>query len=286
MATRMVTKLCRIPSHLLRNASKTNHPPRPPKPQLGLRTCLPRDDAARARRTPLPVHAEAAATEGRGCGRSIEDEGGRGAARIPVLLVRAGSHFVRARARSRTFTPLHRPRRTVDLAFILSQFGVRFHFLTRTLGANPAYTHEAFYQPTLDKDTQRVNGLFDAAAKHNIVIQRRSMSPDEMRELVRPHDKLVMALVDRRLLYRASTSTASSIVEVLLTLLRRGRVRSTTSSSRADDARQGYVIKDPEGRARRAWWIATTSTPPAARGTDEDLRHSVGAAENSGWLTQ
>ena len=100
--------------------------------------------------------------------------------------MRAGSHFVRAQARSRTFKPLHRPRRTVDLAFILSQFGVRFHFLTRTLGANPAYTHEAFYQPTLDKDTQRVNGLFDAAAKHNIVIQRRSMSPDEMRELVRP----------------------------------------------------------------------------------------------------
>ena len=270
----MVTKLCRIPSHLLRNASKTNHPPRPPKPQLGLRTCLPRDDAARARRTPLPVHAEAAATEGRGCGRSIEDEGGIGAARIPVLLVRAGSHFVRAQARSRTFTPLHRPRRTVDLAFILSQFGVRFHFLTRTLGANPAYTHEAFYQPTLDKDTQRVNGLFDAAAKHNIVIQRRSMSPDEMRELVRPHDKLVMALVDRRLLYRASTSTVSSIVESVLShcFAGGGYVGHYVLITGFDDARQGYVIKDPGGASETC--VVDRDDLDAARrshGTDEDL---------------
>ena len=172
-----------------------------------------------------------------------------------------------ARARSRTFTPLHRPRRTVDLAFILSQFGVRFHFLTRTLGANPAYTHEAFYQPTLDKDTQRVNGLFDAAAKHNIVIQRRSMSPDEMRELVRPHDKLVMALVDRRLLYRASTSTVSSIVESVLSHCFAGAgTLATTSSSRAlTTPDRATSSRTREGRARRAWWIATTSTPPAAR---------------------
>ena len=180
-----------------------------------------------------------------------------------------------ARAREHSAAVHSRFRRTVDLAFILSRFGVRFRFLTRTLGANPAYSHEAFYLPTLDKDMQRVNDLFDAAAKHSIVIERRSISPGQLQELMRRNDNLVVALVDRRLLYRASRSGVSSIVGNVLShclAAGAGYVGHYILITGLDDDEQGYVIKDPGG-AGDSCVVSCDDLDDARRshGTDEDL---------------
>ena len=44
--------------------------------------------------------------------------------------------------------------RTVDLAYALHAFGVRFRFLTATIGVDPAYKDEAFYKPSGDFITE------------------------------------------------------------------------------------------------------------------------------------
>ena len=53
--------------------------------------------------------------------------------------------------------------RTVDLVYLLREYGTHFRFLTTTLGVNPDYKHEEFYRPTLDADSLRVSELFSSS---------------------------------------------------------------------------------------------------------------------------
>ena len=86
---------------------------------------------------------------------------------------------------------------TVDLAYILSRYGVDFIFYTITDGVRPEYDSEvliyvadqlwdcpltinilwvlpqAFYKADIDKDMLRVNRLFQSADSLNIHIQKR-----------------------------------------------------------------------------------------------------------------
>ena len=91
---------------------------------------------------------------------------------------------------------------TVDLAFILREFGLRFRFLTATLGVDPSYSAEAFYRPTLERHAERVNTLFGRAGAADIAIEQRSISPSELRVLCGgAHTcggNLIIGLVDRR----------------------------------------------------------------------------------------
>ena len=52
---------------------------------------------------------------------------------------------------------------TVDLAYALHHFGVRFQFLTTTCGVDPAYEAEPFYKATLDAVLQPMGSLTLAA---------------------------------------------------------------------------------------------------------------------------
>ena len=109
------------------------------------------------------------------------------------------------------------PRRTVDLVHLLCDYGVKFRFLTTTIGVNPDYKNEAFYRSTLDADALRVKDLFERAAASGIEIERRSLSDGELCDLTRPpHDSLVMALVDRRYLespYCRSTGQGVALLQ-------------------------------------------------------------------------
>ena len=49
---------------------------------------------------------------------------------------------------------------TIDLAHLLSSFGIPVAFTTCTLGANPAYAREGFYMEQLPNDELRVQSLF------------------------------------------------------------------------------------------------------------------------------
>ena len=75
---------------------------------------------------------------------------------------------------------------TVDLAYAMRHYGVRFRFLTTTVGVDPAYEAEPFYRATLDSDTRRVNDLFAQAPEHGVVIEHRSLTPDELNALLLP----------------------------------------------------------------------------------------------------
>jgi len=102
---------------------------------------------------------------------------------------------------------------TIDLAYALAGFGIKFRFLTTTLGVDPTYESEPFYRTTLDSDMLRVNKLFAEAGRRNLSIERRSITSEALKELMRPNDHLVMALVDKSQLYRAPPVSFSGMVE-------------------------------------------------------------------------
>eukprot|EP00966_Prymnesium_polylepis_P273318 6314266-Prymnesium_polylepis.1 len=76
---------------------------------------------------------------------------------------------------------------TVDLAYLLADFGIKFRFLTTTLGVDPTYEAEPFYRQTIDADSQRVNKLFEQAASKNVAIERRSLAPESLQVALGRH---------------------------------------------------------------------------------------------------
>jgi Guanylylate cyclase len=50
---------------------------------------------------------------------------------------------------------------TIDLAHLLRRFGMEVVFCTITLGANPAFSSEAFYAENMPEDEARVQRLFN-----------------------------------------------------------------------------------------------------------------------------
>eukprot|EP00300_Choanocystis_sp_HF-7_P004734 c1367_g1_i1.p1 GENE.c1367_g1_i1~~c1367_g1_i1.p1 ORF type:complete len:244 (-),score=28.41 c1367_g1_i1:40-771(-) len=59
---------------------------------------------------------------------------------------------------------------TIDLAFLLHSFGLTIRFHTVQRGVRQDYASEAFYQENIDKDTDRVNGLFARAADSGVPV--------------------------------------------------------------------------------------------------------------------
>lgn len=162
--------------------------------------------------------------------------------------------------------------RTVDLAHVLADFGLRFRFLTRTVGVDPSYRAEPFYKPTLDADSVRVNQLFERAAERDIVIENRSLKAEELASLVRPQSHMVMALVDRRHLYRQPTDTLSGFVDSVVTHCFSGYVGHYVLLTGYDDVRCGYYVMDP-AKTAQAEFVPASALEAARRshGTDEDL---------------
>ena len=164
--------------------------------------------------------------------------------------------------------------RTVDLVYLLREYGTHFRFLTTTLGVNPDYKHEAFYRATLDADSLRVSELFSSATSNDISIERRSLSDAELRTLMRPHDSLIMALVDRRHLYRQSNDSVTGFVENLFAhcFSGGGYVGHYVLITGFDESRDGFYIKDP-AKPVDGLFVRSENLNLARRahGTDEDL---------------
>ena len=166
---------------------------------------------------------------------------------------------------------------TIDLAHILHGNGVKFKFFTTLLGANPAYHSEDFYRATLDDDSQRVSELFERAVRNDSMhVELRSFAPAEFRELIRPNDSIVMALVDQRRLYPPMSAFLSPPASSFLARFVAGSSNEYAGHyvliAGMDAARDAYVVMDPArddaevsvpradvDAARRSW------------GTDEDL---------------
>ncbi|KAK3230981.1 hypothetical protein Dsin_002862 [Dipteronia sinensis] len=76
---------------------------------------------------------------------------------------------------------------TVDLAYLLQKFNIRFSYFTVTFGANPNYSVETFYKEQLPNDLVRVDMLFQKARGAGINIEfnrwNRNFSNDIIRKL-------------------------------------------------------------------------------------------------------
>ena len=71
---------------------------------------------------------------------------------------------------------------TIDLCYILKRFHVLFRYTTITIGVDPGYSKEAFYDKVLAKDNARVNDRFNDASENGMVILEKSVTLDEILE--------------------------------------------------------------------------------------------------------
>ncbi|KAL3521152.1 hypothetical protein ACH5RR_019301 [Cinchona calisaya] len=92
---------------------------------------------------------------------------------------------------------------TVDLAYLLQKFSVKFSYFTVTLGANPNFCAETFYKDQLPSDLQRVDMLFQKARDAGINIECRTVSGEEISHMVLSGKYIVIALVDQYMLSRS-----------------------------------------------------------------------------------
>ncbi|EPS58285.1 guanylyl cyclase, partial [Genlisea aurea] len=86
---------------------------------------------------------------------------------------------------------------TVDLAYLLQKFSISFMYFTVTLEANPKFSVEAFYKDQLPNDLGRVNMLFQKAREAGIRIECRSVSGNEIADLILSGKYIAIALVDQ-----------------------------------------------------------------------------------------
>ena len=157
---------------------------------------------------------------------------------------------------------------TIDLAHLLHRFGVRFRFLTLTIGVDPSYKDQPFYQHTLDDDSKRVNDLF---ARPDLAVERRSMTRGEFAALMRPQEHMVMALVDRRFLYRHHSSV-TGYVEGFLSQCFNGYIGHYVLISGYDAPRDGYYLYDPAKTDEPLFvHAADLHAARCCHGTDQDL---------------
>jgi hypothetical protein len=86
---------------------------------------------------------------------------------------------------------------TIDLAHLLRRFGMEVVFCTITLGANPAFSSEAFYAENMPEDEARVQQLFNDAPLAGIAVHKRSLEGWEVKEALASGRYLAVALVDK-----------------------------------------------------------------------------------------
>lgn len=89
---------------------------------------------------------------------------------------------------------------TVDLAYLLEKLSISFSYITVTLGANPNFSLETFYEEQLTDDIVRVNKLFQRSQEAGIKIECRSITGNEIALLILSGEYIVIALVDQFIL--------------------------------------------------------------------------------------
>ena len=65
---------------------------------------------------------------------------------------------------------------TIDLCYILERFRIKFKYTTITIGVDPGYCKEAFYNKVIAKDYDRVNRRFQEAESRGMKIVETSIT--------------------------------------------------------------------------------------------------------------
>ncbi|XP_039038856.1 guanylyl cyclase 1-like [Hibiscus syriacus] len=98
---------------------------------------------------------------------------------------------------------------TVDPAYLLQRFSVRFFYYTLTFGANPNYSDETYYKEQLPTDLVRVDTLFKKAVEAGIEIGCRSITGEELSRWILSGKYIAIALVDQ---YKLSQSWMEDVI--------------------------------------------------------------------------
>ena len=131
---------------------------------------------------------------------------------------------------------------TIDLAHLLNAFGVRVHFFTITIGANPDFAQEKFYKDTMAEDGMRVEKLFRQAETAGINVQRKSIEQQELVDIVLSKKYIVILLVDKlRLLYR-NVKYALSTAQTMSQYLSANEAQDIESIERTSSLSSEYVL--------------------------------------------
>ena len=170
---------------------------------------------------------------------------------------------------------------TIDLAYLLSEFGVTCEFISAAPTMDVAsYSGSAFYAESLAEDAGRVQRLLAKAAQENVVVRKATLSAAELWNLMSEEETLVIALVDATLLHnRAAASRAAAAAAAAAAA--KGKATPPSSVNYLghyvlivglDDGRGGFVVNDPARDDERTFVHAETlEAARCAEGTDQDL---------------
>ncbi|XP_060699815.1 protein GUCD1 [Hemiscyllium ocellatum] len=88
---------------------------------------------------------------------------------------------------------------TIDLAYLMQQFGVMHRFCTQTLGVDKGYRYQSFYRKHFETEEDRVNQLFSQAEANGVHVEKRSVTIQEIQQhLAKEH--VIIVLVNAVLL--------------------------------------------------------------------------------------
>ncbi|XP_069955664.1 protein GUCD1 isoform X3 [Cherax quadricarinatus] len=97
---------------------------------------------------------------------------------------------------------------SIDLAYLLQRFGIKHRYMTVTLGVDPGFSTESFYDHVLSKDAQRVLDRFREAGNHGVVVEQGAVTLNNVISHLREEGPVIL-LTNAHLLICISTSRYS-----------------------------------------------------------------------------
>ena len=160
---------------------------------------------------------------------------------------------------------------TVDLAHLLRHLTFEVTFLTVTLGANPDYATETFYQEHMEEDEERVARLFREAPSKGIALHECSLTQPQLQSLVLAGQHVLVMLIDKRVLSSWASESCSVLygAQSLMLLSYTGHYVVICGF---DTSSQQYSVCDPAGVSSPVRVPAEClETARRSFGTDEDI---------------
>ncbi|KAA8500060.1 Protein GUCD1 [Porphyridium purpureum] len=161
---------------------------------------------------------------------------------------------------------------TIDVAYLLAALGLKLKYYTLQAGVRQEYRKQPFYMEHLDADSERVQALFDAAAKNGVRVEERAVSLEWFKSSI-ALGRILIVLVDKRFLTcqicsKSAQSLASSAVERLYP----GFLGHYIMVYGYDQELDSFWIKDP-ATSKKSCLIRARVLESARRafGTDEDV---------------
>ena len=167
---------------------------------------------------------------------------------------------------------------SIDLAYLLHDYGVECEFITARVGMEASlYQGVGFYDECIAADSRRVSFLFKRASAEGVQVRQHTLNGTELWNLMRDEDTLVIALIDAAKLYsRVVPADRSATTDVPAAIPANDSATDFMGHYvmlvGLDDQRGGFLVNDP-GRDEERTFVRSESLEAArlASGTDQDL---------------